>query len=193
MLIVLLVLIVLIGVVAGIVQIVENQSRLDREARELNLNVSPAHGDPHTFVRQTASRPLVHQCDMLGLRFALSADRKTAYLLYSTKQPTLTVPASKITGCRIISEGHYLSLGGAVAGGVLAGDAGAILGAVSKTHIPVRYSLVIYLNDPFRPSVEYALLTPSGSHAQVAYDTVSRFAESVSSTVRALAKQNRSH
>ena len=190
MLIALLILIVLIGVIAGIVQIVENQSRLNREAKEQNLNGSAVRSDPHSFVRHTSSRPLVHQCDMLGLRFALSADRKTAYLLYSTKQPTMTVPASKITGCRIIKEGHSLSLGGAVAGGVIAGDAGAILGAVSKTHIPVRYSLVIYLNDPLRPSVEYALLTPSGSHAQVAYDTVSRFAESVSSTVRALTKQN---
>lgn len=192
MLVVLLVLIVLIGIIAGVVQIVKNQSRLDREAREQNLNVSPARGDPHFFVRQPASRPLVHQCDMLGLRFALSADRKTAYLLYNTKQPTLTVPASKITGCRIIKEGHSLSVGGAVAGSVLAGDAGAILGAVSKAHIPVRCSLVIYLNDPFRPSVEYALLTPSGSHAQIAYDTVSRFADSVSATVRTLASQNRS-
>ena len=193
MLIALLILIVLIGVIAGIVQIVENQSRLNREAKEQNLNGTTVRSDPHSFVRHTSSRPLVHQCDMLGLRFALSADRKTAYLLYSTKQPTMTVPASKITGCRIIKEGHSLSLGGAVAGGVIAGDAGAILGAVSKTHIPVRYSLVIYLNDPLRPSVEYALLTPSGSHAQVAYDTVSRFAESVSSTVCALAEQNRFH
>ena len=130
---------------------------------------------------------------MLGLRFALSADGKTAHMLYSTKENTLSVPANKITGCRIISEGHSLSVGGAVAGSLIAGDAGAILGAVSKAHIPVRYGLVIYLNDPFRPSVEYALLTPSGSHAQAAYDTVARFAEAVSATVRTIVSQNRSH
>ena len=192
MLIALLVLIVLIGVAAGISQSVRNHTRLDREAKEQNLYSSAGRSDYHSFVRKTPSVPLVHQCNALGLRFALSSDRKTAYLLYDRYEQTLAVPASKITGCKIIKEGHSLSVGGAVAGSLIAGDAGAILGAASGAYIPVRYSLVIYLNDLYHPSVEYALLTPSGSHAKAVYEAVSQFAESVSATVNKLASQNRS-
>lgn len=191
-LIALIILILLVGVAAGIAQSVRNHMRLEREAREQNLNGAPDRSDVHSFVRRSSLRPIVHQCDAFGLRFALSADRKTAYLLYSTWEPTLTVPAGKITGCRIIREGNSLSLGGAVVGGLVAGDAGAILGAVSGAYIPLRYSLVIELNDPYRPNVEYALLTPSGSHAKAVFDEASRFAEAVSAAVRTFVLQNRS-
>lgn len=186
MIVFLLILIVLIGVAAGIAQSVRNHTRLEREAKEQDLYGAPSGSDNHSFVRRSPSRPIVHQCDAFGLRFALSADRKTAHLLYSTKEPTLTVPASKITGCRIIREGHSLSVGGAVAGGLIAGDAGAILGAASGAYIPLRYSLVIYLKDSPRRSVEYALLTPSGTHIKAAYDAASRFAQAVSAAVNDL-------
>ena len=189
MLIVLIVLVLLAGVVAGVAQSVRNHTRLNREAKEQNLYSAADRSDIHSFVRRSPSRSVVHQCDVLGVRFALSADRKTAYLLYSAKQPTLTVPASKITGCKIIGDGAALSLGGAVAGGVIAGDAGALLGAVAGARIPLRYSLVIYLDDAARPSVEYALLTPSGSHAKAVYEAAARFADSVSASVRALTSQ----
>ena len=188
MIVFLLILIVLIGVAAGIAQSVRNHTRLEREAKEQNLYGSPSGSDNRSFVRRSPSRPIVHQCDAFGLRFALSADRKTAHLLYSTKEPTLTVPASKITGCRIIREGHSLSVGGAVAGGLIAGDAGAILGAASGAYIPLRYSLVIYLKDSPRRSVEYALLTPSGTHIKAAYEAASRFADVVSAAVNDLVR-----
>lgn len=191
MLVALLILIFLIGVIAGISQLVQNHTRLNREAKEQDLYGSSERSDNHSFVRRSPSRPVVHQCDAFGLRFALSADRKTAHLLYSTKEPTLTVPASKITGCRIIREGHSLSVGGAVAGGLIAGDAGAILGAASGAYIPLRYSLVIYLKDLYIRSVEYELLTPSGIHTKSAYDAACRFAQAVSSAVRSLTAQAR--
>lgn len=189
MLVFLLILIVLLSVIAGIAQIVQNHTRLNREAKEQKLYSVSDRNDEHSFVRHN-SRPIVHQCKAFGLRFALSADRKTAYLLYSRKENTLTVPASKITGCRIIREGHSLSLGGAVAGGLVAGDAGAIIGAASGAYIPLRYSLVIYLDDLSIRRVEYKLLTPSGSHAKSAYIAATRFAEEVSATVRSIAAQN---
>ena len=192
MLIALIILILLVGVAAGIAQSVRNHMRLEREAREQNLYRASDRSDIHSFVRYSLSRPVVHQSESFGLRFALSADRRTAYLLYSTREPTLTVPAGKITGCRIIREGNSLSVGGAVAGELIAGEAGALLGAVSGAYIPLRYSLVIELNDPYRPNVEYALLTPSGSHAKAVYDEASRFAEAVSAAVRTFVLQNRS-
>ena len=190
MLVFLLILIVLLSVVAGIAQIVQNHTRLHREAKEQDLYSAAERNDVHSFVRHNSSRPIVHQCKAFGLRFALSADRKTAYMLYSRKENTLTVPASKITGCRIIREGHSLSLGGAVAGGLVAGDAGAIIGAASGAYIPLRYSLVIYLDDLSLRRVEYELLTPSGSHAKSAYIAATRFAEEVSATVQSIAAQN---
>lgn len=190
MLVFLLILIVLLSVVAGIAQIVQNHTRLNREAKEQDLYSAADRNDVHSFVRHNSSRPVVHECKAFGLRFALSADRKTAYMLYSRKENTLTVPANKITGCRIIREGHSLSLGGAVAGGLVAGDAGAIIGAASGAYIPLRYSLVIYLDDLSLRKVEYELLTPSGAHAKSAYIAATRFAEEVSATVQSIAEQN---
>lgn len=173
---------VIYGVVSGVSNIVNNQKRLKEEAEKYNLNARPAST---SFVR--SALPVNIECKTASVRFAVSGDRKTAYLLCDPKEPTLEVPASSITGCRIVSGGpSALSVGGLIVGEILAGEVGAAVGAFSGNGVPMEYSLVIYLNDLGRPRVVYSLLNNTTAHTQAVYADVSKFAEDVSAAVRAL-------
>lgn len=183
--------VVIIGIASGIAQSKNNRDRLNEEAKRLNLNQpSPRAATASTF-RTTPSSAINHQCDAAGLRFAISADRKTAYMLYDTKSPTRSVPVKDITGCEIVRDGNSSgSVGRAIAGGIIAGGAGAIVGASTGSGVPQRYSLLIYINDLQAPSVEYSLLDRTTPHSKVYYETVAKFAESVAATVRVIVSQN---
>ena len=119
----------------------------------------------------------------MGLRFAISADRKTAYLLYSSKQPTLTVPTSYITGCQIIKDGIAPHVARGAIGGGIAGDAGAVIGAFSGPQIPYNMRLVVFLKNG---RVEYSLLDNSTLHTTLYYNLALKFAEDVSDIIRRL-------
>lgn len=183
--------VIVIGIAAGISQSKNNRDRLNEEAKAQNLNrPSPRAATASTF-RTTQTSAINHQCDAAGLRFAVSADRKTAYLLYDTKKPTRSVPVKDITGCEIIRDGNSAgSVGRAIAGGILAGGVGAVVGASTGSGVPQRYSLLVYINDLQNPSVEYSLLDRTTPHSKTYYETVAKFAESVAATVRVIVSQN---
>ncbi len=190
-----LILAVIIGTAIGLYQAFSKSSRLREEAKALNLKSEPSEPRPAStsFVRKQPQKPINHELRAAGLRFAVSADRKTAYLLYDTDKQTLTVPTEKITGCRILKNGFAPNVTGAAVGGALAGDAGMLIGAFSGPQIPYSMSLVITLKDPWNPRVEYSLMNSSTLHTQTYYSVASTFAKSVTDTIRALIAQNRTH
>lgn len=189
-----LIIVIIVGVILGIIintyKDKSTKKRLEEEAEMLNLS-SRAKSSTASMTQTNA---INHQCDVAGLRFAISPDRQTAYMLYNTERPTRAVPVKDITGCEIVRDGNASgSIGRAVAGGIIAGGAGAIIGAASGSGVPQRYSLMVYINDLQNPSVEYSLLNSSTPHTKSYYETVSRFAESVSATVRVLVSQNQAN
>lgn len=165
------------AIVAGIAQSHEQKKRLDEEAKALKLDQA------HTSTTRHISRPINCEFRSLGLRFAISADRKTAYLLYSSKQPTLTVPTSYITGCQIIKDGIAPHVGRGAIGGGIAGDAGAVIGAFSGPQIPYNMRLVVFLKNG---RAEYSLLDNSTLHTTLYYNLALKFAEDVSDIIRGL-------
>lgn len=182
---------IVIGVVSGVSQDKKRRQRLEEEAEMLNLNTANRRSASSLGNRLTTQSAINHQCDLTGMRFAISPDRKTAYLLYSQTKPTRAVPVKDITGCEIIKDGNASGhIGRAVAGGIIAGGAGAIVGASTGSGVPERYSLVVYINDLQNPFVEYPLMDRSTAHSKFFYENVSKFAESVSATIRVIVSQN---
>lgn len=167
-----------VAIVAGIVKSHEQKKRLDEEAKALKLD--------QTYTNTAARRinkPINCEFRSLGLRFAISADRKTAYLLYSSKAPTLTVPTSYITGCQIIKDGIAPHVARGAIGGGIAGDAGAVIGAFSGPQIPYNMRLVVFLKNG---RAEYSLLDNSTLHTTLYYNLALKFAEDVSDIIRRL-------
>ena len=164
------------AIIAAIAKAIEQKKRLDGEARALNLNQTYTH-----TASRRITRPINCEFRSLGLRFAVSADRKTAYLLYNTNQPTLTVPAGNITGYRIIKDGIAPHVAKGAIGGAIAGDAGAVIGAFSGPQIPYSMRLVVFLKNG---RVEYPLLDGSTLHTTLYYNLALKFAEDVADAIR---------
>ena len=100
------------------------------------------------------------------------------------------IPFSKIIGCEIMTDSQVT--GGvkrAIVGGVLAGEVGAAVGAITaKKHI-MSYKIVLYLNDIDKPKKELELIKTKKSTKDNDYINAVKFAENISATVKAIMYQ----
>lgn len=92
-----------------------------------------------------------------------------------------------ILGCEIVTDSQVTGgIKRAIVGGVLAGDAGAVVGAVTaKPHI-MSYKLVLYLRDISAPKAEIELITQKTKTKDSDYTNAVAFAENVVATVKAI-------
>mgnify|MGYP003290049080 CR=1 FL=1 len=92
-----------------------------------------------------------------------------------------------ILGCEIVADSQVTGgIKRAIVGGVLAGDAGAVVGAVTaKPHI-MSYKLVLYLRNISAPKVEIELITQKTKTKDTDYTNAVAFAENVVATVKAI-------
>jgi len=92
-----------------------------------------------------------------------------------------------ILGCEIVADSQVTGgIKRAIVGGVLAGDAGAVVGAVTaKPHI-MSYKLVLYLRNISAPKVEIELITQKTKTKDADYTNAVSFAENVVATVKAI-------
>lgn len=120
-------------------------------------------------------------------RFAVSEDRKTAYLRNGPKNESVTVPVSSIIGSSIVRDPVPVSnLGRTIVGGVVAGGIGAVVAGNSAPQHRDSVRLVVYLSDPKNPRFEYRLLDGHIAYPEFQYKDMMKFAEEVSATIKAL-------
>lgn len=96
-----------------------------------------------------------------------------------------------ILGCEIVTD-HQVTGGikRAIVGGILAGDAGAIVGATTaKPHI-MSYKLVLYLRDIANPKTEIELITQKTKTKDTDYINAVSFAANVVATVKVILDMN---
>ncbi len=179
---------IIIIIIAAVADSKKKKERLRNEAEKLT---GDGEASRTSGTSSSGAFSVNHEIDYMGIRFAISSDRQTAYLINDAEKPTVIVPVSSITGCDIVRDGNSAgSVGRAIAGGIIAGGVGAIVGASTGSGIPRRYSLLIYINDLQNPSVEYSLLDRTTPHSKSYYEKVEKFAESVAATVRVIVSQN---
>lgn len=98
---------------------------------------------------------------------------------------------TSVCGCEIVTDSMVTGgIGRAVVGGILAGDTGALVGAVTaKPHI-MTYKVVIYTEDIVNPKIELVLINEKKSTKDNDYINAVQFAESINATIRAILHRN---
>lgn len=101
------------------------------------------------------------------------------------------VPFSKVIGCEIYTDSKVTGgIGRAVVGGMIAGDVGAIVGAMTAPSSIMSYKVVVYVNDALDPMIEIPLVEEKKSTKNTDYTDAVRFAENVNAAIKAIVYQN---
>jgi len=97
------------------------------------------------------------------------------------------IPFREIIGCEIMTDSEVTGgIGRAIVGGVLAGEAGAVVGAVTaKKHI-MSYKIVIYRSNIQTPTNEIVLIKEKKSTKDADYTNAVSFANKVNASIKAI-------
>lgn len=103
----------------------------------------------------------------------------------------IRLPFNQLIGCEIMNDSKVTGgIGRAVVGGVLAGDVGAFVGAMTAPEKIMSYKIVIYKNNPANPMVEIPMIEEKKSTKDTDYIEAVSFAENVNAVIRAIVYQN---
>ena len=181
--------IIIVFAVIGIIGILGSISYEKKKSTMSNEAVKLKLADSHT----ATSRPIRYadainiERDAECFRFAVSEDRKTAYLRNGPKNESVAVPVSSIIGSSLVRDPIPVSnLGRTIVGGVVAGGIGAVVAGNSAPQHRDSVRLVIYLSDPKKPRFEYRLLDGRVAYPRFQYEDMMKFAEDVEATIKAL-------
>ena len=120
----------------------------------------------------------------INIRFVIDGDAKKI-LVSQTSATFDTIPYSEVIGCAVLIDSQITGgIGRAVVGGVVAGDVGALVGAVTaKPHI-MSYKIVIYRNSVSTPVYEIPLIKSKVSEKDIDYKNAVEFANNVNSIIK---------
>lgn len=104
------------------------------------------------------------------------------------------IPFNQIIGCEILTDSQVTGgVGRAIVGGVLAGDAGAIVGAVTAKKQIMSYSVVVYLENIQTPYLEMDLIKQKTDTKAADYKKAVDFANKVNASIKAIVSWNARH
>lgn len=128
-------------------------------------------------------------CD-IRYRFIVDEQHRIVHILDKAETAT-RIPFNEIIGCEIICDNQVAGgIGRAVVGGALAGEAGAIVGAVTaKAHI-MSYKVILYCLNFKAPSVEMKLIKEKTSTNSAIYHRAVSFANHVNASVKVITSRN---
>ena len=131
----------------------------------------------------------------IAIRFIVDSQHQFIHILSKSKRTDYitetSMPFRQIIGCEIMTDSKVTGgIGRAVVGGVIAGDAGAIVGAITAPSKIMSYKIVIYKNDPNNPIEEIILVNEKKATKDPDYINAVRFAENVNAVIKAIVYQN---
>jgi len=137
-------------------------------------------------IRRSAEYTYQDKLNSKKIRFVVDKSKQKIYIS-ETSSKFKEYAFKDILGCEIVADSQVTGgIKRAIVGGVLAGDAGAVVGAVTaKPHI-MSYKLVLYLRNISAPKVEIELITQKTKTKDADYTNAVSFAENVVATVKAI-------
>ncbi|MBR6355213.1 MAG: hypothetical protein IKR92_00015 [Alphaproteobacteria bacterium] len=127
--------------------------------------------------------------------FILDEKHRTVWASDSTGQ-YVEIPFKEIVGCETIIDNQSVGgIGRAIAGGILAGGAGAIVGALTTHKKIASFKFVIYRNNLQKPSYYYELIhsiSNNQTENNINYEKAMRFSQNVTASIKAIIAQNES-
>ena len=123
-------------------------------------------------------------------RYIVDGEHKKIYIFGKIGE-RIEIPFSEIIGCEVLSDSQ--TVGGikrAIVGGVLAGDTGALVGAMTaKPHI-TSYKVVIYRSDIQYPTVEIILIKTKTATKSKDYTSAVDFSQKILASIKAIMYSN---
>ena len=164
----------------SIAQTNETQNLRDRQQLEQQDFISKNN------IRRSAEYTYQDKLNSKKIRFIVDKSKQKIYIS-ETSSRFKEYAFMDILGCEIVADSQVTGgIKRAIVGGVLAGDAGAVVGAVTaKPHI-MSYKLVLYLRNISAPKVEIELITQKTKTKDSNYTNAVAFAENVVATVKAI-------
>ena len=164
----------------SIAQTNETQNLRDRQQGEQQDFISKNN------IRRSAEYTYQDKLNSKKIRFIVDKSKQKIYIS-ETSGKFKEYAFKDILGCEIVADSQVTGgIKRAIVGGVLAGDAGAVVGAVTaKPHI-MSYKLVLYLRNISAPKVEIELITEKTKTKDTDYTNAVSFAENVVATVKAI-------
>ena len=164
----------------SIAQTNETQNLRDRQQLEQQDFISKNN------IRRSAEYTYQDKLNSKKIRFIVDKSKQKIYIS-ETSGRFKEYAFKDILGCEIVTDSQVTGgIKRAIVGSVLAGDAGAVVGAVTaKPHI-MSYKLVLYLRNISAPKVEIELITQKTKTKDSDYTNAVAFAENVVATVKAI-------
>lgn len=111
--------------------------------------------------------------------------------VFSNQEDHYSIPFSEIIGCEIIADSKVTGgVGRAIVGGVLAGEAGAIVGAVTAKEYIMSYKVALYRNSTDSPRIDIDLIDKKTATNDTDFSAAVQFANNISATVKAIVYRN---
>lgn len=127
-----------------------------------------------------------NQVHTRDIRFVVDEKKKVIVIIQTPGVPVM-IRFSEIIGCEILMDSQVTGgVGRAIVGGLLAGDAGAIVGAVTtKPHI-TSYQIVFYKSNISSPQYTLNIISEKTKTESMDYKNAVSFANSVNSSIKAI-------
>lgn len=143
----------------------------------------------------TISNEYSHKGDGISLLdvSVIADNKKHAIYISQSLGAYYCIPFASIIGCELfIDDNHSGGIGRAVVGGLIAGEAGAIVGAVTAPKKVKKYDIVIYVQSVSNPKRTISLMTGNVKHntSSSEYKAADAFARNIVALVKTIVSIN---
>lgn len=182
------VIVLIIGILIIAIPFAMSQAETNKNNREIQSTAQNNYIAENNITR-TAEYKYENIIRDKCVRFIADDENKKIYIS-DTSMDFIKYSYSEIIGCELITDNQVTGgIKRAVVGGLIAGEAGAIVGAATaKNHI-MSYKIVFYFNNVGNPKQEIVLINTKVTTKNSDYINAVKFAESVNATIKAILSQ----
>ena len=191
----------LIMVALPVISCCMEQKKKQEKAQKMKIRTNLSNERRNTYLREhkllSARRYTYSRLD--GAYFAeyVVDEKKRKILVSGSTDDYIPIPFDEITGCEIIINDEVTGgIGRAIAGGILAGGSGAIVGAVTANKKISTYQVIIYRNNLEHPKFTFYLIIRP---AEIQFENdkncknADNFARNVNASIKAIISQRDSN
>lgn len=165
----------------------QKKSQLDKENEYIN-NSDIISSVEYTYQNSNYRNNISYNN---GVFFKYVVDDKNRNIHVIGKDVVAHSPFNKIIGCEVLSDSKTVgSVKRAAIGALIAGEVGAIVGAVSaKSHI-MSYKIVIYRDNIQSPTIDLPLITQKTSTKDNDFVSAEEFAQKILASIKVIVHKN---
>ena len=120
-------------------------------------------------------------------KFIVDKTNKNIHIFNGKYLTYYTIPFSEISECEIVDDSKIMGqIGSAIGGYLVAGEAGAVVGAMSASEFCKDYKIIIYCKNIDNPKITLWLLDQKTNRDTYGYKAAKAFAENVLASIKAI-------